>query len=113
MGVERPWLYYPGCIQTASGPRGLGGSAPPTEVPFGAEVSSPSQDEGIRLAPATTAPDDEVPAAAHCLESPIECLQCARVVEDCPHLFFACPLAQAMWQEAGVGRLVVTLQEVF
>ena len=35
------------------------------EVPFGAEASSPSEDQGIRLAPATTAPDDEVLAAAH------------------------------------------------
>ena len=32
---------------------------------FCVETSSPSKDQGIRLAPATTAPDDEVPAAAH------------------------------------------------
>ena len=29
--------------------------------------------------------------------SPDECPLCARAVEDCSHLFFACPLAQAVW----------------
>ena len=32
---------------------------------FGVEASSPSEDQGVYLAPATTALDDEVPAAAH------------------------------------------------
>ena len=32
---------------------------------FGVEASSPSDDQGICLAPATTAPDDEVSAAAY------------------------------------------------
>ena len=34
-------------------------------MPFGVEASSPSDDQGIHLALATTSPDDEVPAAAH------------------------------------------------
>ena len=38
---------------------------------------------------------------------------CARAVEDCTHLFFACPLAQEVWQAAGVGRLVGTSEEAF
>ena len=42
-----------------------------------------------------------------------ECPLCARAVEDCQHLFFACPLAQTVWQATGVGRLVVTLEEAF
>ena len=37
----------------------------------------------------------------------------ARPVEDCPHLFFACPLAQKVWQAASVGQLVVTSEEAF
>ena len=32
---------------------------------FGVEASSPSEDQGVCLAPATTAPDDEVPIVAH------------------------------------------------
>ena len=31
----------------------------------GVEASSPSEDQGVSLAPATTAPDDKVPTAAH------------------------------------------------
>ena len=44
---------------------------------------------------------------------PAECPLCARAVEDCQHLFFACPLAQTMWQATGVGHLVVNLEEAF
>ena len=44
---------------------GIGGSDPPAEMPFGVEVSSPSEDQDIRLAPAMTAPNDKVPAVAH------------------------------------------------
>ena len=65
MGVERPKLYRPGCLQNAPRVGGIGGSAPLAEVPFGVEASSPSEDQGIRLAPATTTPDDKVPTAAH------------------------------------------------
>ena len=32
---------------------------------FGVEASPPSEDQGIRLALVTTAPDDEVPTTAH------------------------------------------------
>ena len=32
---------------------------------FSVEASSPSKDQGVRLAPAPMAPDDEVPTAAH------------------------------------------------
>ena len=45
--------------------------------------------------------------------SPVECPLCAGAVEDCSHLFFACPLAQAVWQAASVGRLRVSLEEAF
>ena len=44
---------------------GIGGSDPLAEMLFGVEVSSPSEDQDIRLAPATTAPNDKVPAAGH------------------------------------------------
>ena len=43
----------------------------------------------------------------------MECPLCARAVEDCQHLFFACPLAQEVWQAADVGRLVATSEEAF
>ena len=33
-------------------------------MPFGVETMSPSEDQGVFLAPATTATDDEIPAAA-------------------------------------------------
>ena len=46
-------------------------------------------------------------------DSPLECLLCARVVEDCLHLFFACPLAQEVWQAVDVGRLVATSEDAF
>ena len=54
-----------GSIQTSSGLGGLGGSAPLSEMLFGAEVSSPSEDQGVRLAPAMMTPNDKVPAATH------------------------------------------------
>ena len=65
MGVERPKLYCPGCLQNALRAGGIRGSAPLAEVPFGVEASSPFEDQGIRLAHARTAPEDEVPTAAH------------------------------------------------
>ena len=43
----------------------------------------------------------------------VECPLCARAMEDCQHLFFVCPLAQTVWQETGVGRLVTTSEEAF
>ena len=43
----------------------------------------------------------------------VECPLCARAMEDCQHLFFVCPLAQTVWQETRVGRLVATLEEAF
>ena len=46
-------------------PGRIRGPAPFAEVPFGVEASSPSEDQGIRLAPATTAIVDEVLVAAH------------------------------------------------
>ena len=45
--------------------------------------------------------------------SPVECPLCAGAVEDCSHLFFVCPLAQAVWQGANVGRLGVSSEEAF
>ena len=52
-------------IQTTSGPGELGGSAHPAEVSFGVETTSPSEDQGVFLAPATTTTDHEIPAAAY------------------------------------------------
>ena len=46
-------------------------------------------------------------------DSPVECLLCARAVEDCQHLFFVCPLTQEVWQAADVGWLVTTSEEAF
>ena len=46
-------------------------------------------------------------------DSPVECPLCARAVEDCQHLFFACSLAQEVWRAADVGRLVTTSEEAF
>ena len=45
--------------------------------------------------------------------SPVECPMCTWAVEDCSQLFFACPLAETVWQVAGVNRLVVTSEEAF
>ena len=45
--------------------------------------------------------------------SPVECPLCAGAVEDCSHLFFACPLAHAVWQAANVSRLAVSSEEAF
>ena len=42
-----------------------------------------------------------------------ECPLCAGAVEDCPHLFFVCPLAQTVWEATGVGHLVVNSEEAF
>ena len=42
-----------------------------------------------------------------------ECPLCVRAVEDCQHLFFACPLVQTVWQATGVGHLVVNSKEAF
>ena len=42
-----------------------GGSAHPAEVSCGVKASPPSEDQGVCLALATTAPDDKVHAAAH------------------------------------------------
>ena len=47
------------------------------------------------------------------LDTPMECPLCVKTVEDCQHLFFVCPLAQIVWQETGVGRLVATSEEAF
>ena len=49
---------------------GLGGSSPLTTVTFGVEASSPSEGQGVRLAPSTVAPDDEVRVAVHGPELP-------------------------------------------
>ena len=63
--MERPKLHCPGSLQNAPRSRGIRGSAHVAEMPFGVETLSPSEDQNIRLAPAMTAPDDEVTAAAH------------------------------------------------
>ena len=46
-------------------------------------------------------------------DAPVEWLWCVRAVEDCHHLFFACPLTQTVWQATGVGRLMATSEEAF
>ena len=46
-------------------------------------------------------------------DAPMECPLCVRAVEDCHHLFFACPLAQSVWQATGVSHLVATSEEAF
>ena len=63
--MERPKLHRPSCLETVSRQGGIRGPAPLAEVPFGVEALSPSEDQGVRLALATTAIDDEVLAAAH------------------------------------------------
>ena len=63
--MERPYFHHSSRIQTTSGPEVLGGSAHPVEVPLGVEASSPSEDHGVCLAPATTATDDEISAASY------------------------------------------------
>ena len=39
-------------------------------MPIGVKASFPSEDQGVRLAPSTMAPDYEIPAAAHGSELP-------------------------------------------
>ena len=63
--MERPKFHCPGYLLNASRQDGIGGPAPLAKVSLGEEASSPSEDQGIRLAPAMTTPDDEVLAAAH------------------------------------------------
>ena len=63
--MEQPKLHRPSSLQDAPRSRGSGGSTHLAEFPFGVETSSPSEDQGIRLALATTAPDDKVTAATH------------------------------------------------
>ena len=87
MGVELPSFLCSCYIMTSSGLGRLRGSDPPTTVPFSAEASFPFKDQSVRWAPFMMALDDEVP------NSPVECLLCAGAMEDCLHLFFACPLA--------------------
>ena len=41
------------------------------------------------------------------------CPLCAGEDEDCPHLFFTCPIVQEAWRAAGVARLVVSSDEAF
>ena len=65
MGVERPSFHYSGCIPTFFGPGELKGSALLVAVLVGVEVSSPSEDQGVRLALSKMMPDDEVLVAAH------------------------------------------------
>ena len=45
--------------------------------------------------------------------SPVSCPLYDGGPEDCSHLFFQCPLAQAAWRVAGVARLSVTSEEAF
>ena len=61
MAQASPSGLFIECYET----RGNQGSAPLAKVSFGVEASSPSEDQDICLAPATTMPNDEVPAAAH------------------------------------------------
>ncbi|XP_078443744.1 uncharacterized protein LOC144713124 [Wolffia australiana] len=42
-----------------------------------------------------------------------ECVLCSGAVEDCGHLFFRCPTAQAVWQAAGVGSVDPATEEDF
>ena len=58
-------MHHSGRIQIILGPAGLKGSAHPAEVPFGVKALSSFEDQGVCLAPVTTALDDEVPTAAY------------------------------------------------
>ena len=46
-------------------------------------------------------------------EASAVCPLCNEAEEDCSHLFFQCPLAQAAWWAAGVGHLDTSLGEEF
>ena len=46
-------------------------------------------------------------------EASAVCPLCNEVEEDCSHLFFKCPLAQAAWRAAGVGHLDTSSDEEF
>ena len=74
------------------------------------EASYPSEEQDVCLAPVTT-----TRSMSHrmVLDASAACPLCARAVEDCQHLFFVCPFAQAVWQAAGISRLVVTSAETF
>ena len=41
------------------------------------------------------------------------CPLCAGEDEDCPHLFFTCPIVQEAWRAAGAARLVASSDEAF
>ena len=43
----------------------------------------------------------------------VSCPLCDGGPEDCSHLFFLCPLAQAAWRVAAVVHLSVTSEEAF
>ena len=65
MGVGQPSFHHLRYILTSSGPRGLERSAPLVAVPVGVEVSSPFEDQGVRLAPSRMVSDDEVSTTSH------------------------------------------------
>ena len=46
-------------------------------------------------------------------EAPAVCPLCNEAEEDCSHLFFQCPLAQAAWRAASVGHLETSSDEEF
>ena len=61
------WSATSSCMMINSAsedPGEFGGSAQPIEVPSGVEATSPSEDQGVCLAPATATTDDEIPTAA-------------------------------------------------
>ena len=106
-------VLRPGCLPTPSGLGGTGGPAHLTSLPFGMEASPPLEDQSFRLAPRTTTPITRALQQRVALNSPVECPLCAGAVEDCSHLFFVYPLAQAVWQAVNVGRIVVSSEKAF
>ena len=45
--------------------------------------------------------------------APVECPLCHVAKEDCCHLFFQCPLAQATWRAVSAGHLVTSSDKEF
>ena len=82
-------------------------------MPLGVEASPPSEDQGVCLAPTTTASDDEISAVAYGPGRSSGMPVMRQGSGGLQHLFFACPLAQTVWQATGVGRLVATSEEAF
>ena len=91
-------------------PRGLSHFS---EMQAGLEATHSAEDSYIRMAPLTAVAHDPGRAPAHVSSQPCALPSLRWGPEDCSHLFFQCPLAQAAWRVAGVARLSVTSEEAF